>query len=586
MIKKLFPDNTNVNRSKAGSEKGIAGRRYPIDVAEKLNNDRKFLSLVCKKLGKSVECFRCAESGKEIPSRLDNVVSGGKSVEPKVKLRIVWNDGSITNFKVTTSLSSQVHLEKTENFIEEFEAQFKLKIPSKVKEALLLFSGRHPRQKEILANIPVEYVGEKIRQKVEVNYFYRLTLASMYGYDEKMPTLLLKWFRDNCANIFMFCFSMGAVKNKNMWADYIWYGIGTNKLESFEIYNLNQLTRNIQLLTKSKVDKELNIKPNDYEQIGSTIAFPFGNLQQHENCLQFRHNWEKIQKLIEYKPIAKNNFGSIPKLSGHLNEERIAEFLNKNKNFRIHFCERLGLDEKDFFAATAGGKNAKKEESVLEGKTAGKTDVVVSWKDGTFTNISIKKRASGQVYLVTVKNFVAAYEAQYHIVIPENVKRALALFVGEALDSKEILNITDISVDGIEARNLAYNQNFRLMFDVICNYDPVMGRELLSWLKEKIVSVFELCFSAGAVKNRENWAHILWYKNLVDKEGQGLDFMIPIKNIMQALEKNAKNNVVERGPRSAGSTIQLPFGHLQYHLEQLEFYQKLNKIQKLLEATV
>ena len=39
------------------------------------------------------------------------------------------------------------------------------------------------------------------------------------------------------------------------------------------------------------------------------------------------------------------------------------------------------------------------------------------------------------------------------------------------------------------------------------------------------------------------------------------------------------------GPKNCGSTILLPFGHLQYHLKQLEFYQQLKKIQSLL-ATV
>ena len=156
------------------------------------------------------------------------------------------------------------------------------------------------------------------------------------------------------------------------------------------------------------------------------------------------------------------------------------------------------------------------------------------------------------------------------------------MFIGEALNSRTILDATDISIDGKEARVHAYEQNFRLMFEVIRNHDEKMAKELLLWLKKEIVSIFEICFSAGAVKNRECWAHILWYKNLVDEEGQGLDFMIPIKKVMIALERNADKNIVERGPKLAGSTIQLPFGHLQYHLKQLEFYQKLSKIQKLL----
>ena len=307
-------------------------------------------------------------------------------------------------------------------------------------------------------------------------------------------------------------------------------------------------------------------------------------MQYHLHALQFRYDPAKLAKIAAYVPKAaggkKSHFGSRPKRSGHLNEEMIAKELNDNKAFRAHFCERVGVGVSEFVAATAGGKNAALEASVIGGKTAGKTDVVVLWKGGYFTNISIKKRAGGQVYLVTAKNFVAAYSAQYHTTVPENVAHALALFIGEAVDSKAILEATDLSVDGADARALARHQNFRLMFEVIRAYDPVMAAALLNWLKEKIVSVTELCFAAGAVKDRDHWAHVLWYKNLVDVDGQGLDYMVPIKDLLAALEKDAEKNVVERGPLNAGSTIQLPFGHLQYHQKQLEFYQQLAKIQE------
>ncbi len=34
--KKLFPNLTNKKRADAGSENGLAGRQYPIDVAKKI----------------------------------------------------------------------------------------------------------------------------------------------------------------------------------------------------------------------------------------------------------------------------------------------------------------------------------------------------------------------------------------------------------------------------------------------------------------------------------------------------------------------------------------------------------------------
>lgn len=583
--RKLFPCDTNNNRAKAGSEKGIAGRIYPIEIAKRLNSDSNFRRKVCNAISKSSTDFVRAIAGTELPSSVDNIVDGAHKVATKTKIRIIWKDGSQTNIRTTISHNSQIDLHISDTFVEEFSAQFKIDVPPKVQEALSLFSGNHPKQHEILSSIPVDYVGQKVRNEVEISYFNRLTLASMYGYDEDMPSKLLTWFRDNCDKIFLFCFAIGAAKDKDEMVDFLWYRKNTREGDEFEIFDLRQLAEIIHSSMMSKKMRTKMVCPNDALQIGSTIAFPFGNLQQHENKLQFRHSLKKMAALSRMKKRQNNQFGKNPKLSGHKNEELIAEALNHNTAFRTHFCERVGMHETDFVAATTGGKNAHQVESVIGGKTAEKTDVRVLWKGGELTNISLKKDAAGQVYLVTARNFIAAYEAQYNKIVPKNVKRALALFIGEATDAKAILDATDISVDGEIVRKLAYDQNYRLVYDVIRNYDKKMASDLLEWLKVQIVNICELCFSAGAVKDREKWANVLWYKNLVDDKGQGLDFLVPIKRIEAALKQNGDKNVVERGPRNAGSTILLPFGHLQYHLKQLEFYQQLKKIQELLAAT-
>ena len=145
---------------------------------------------------------------------------------------------------------------------------------------------------------------------------------------------------------------------------------------------------------------------------------------------------------------------------------------------------------------------------------------------------------------MTARNFVAVYEAQYRVSVPEKVRRALALFIGEAEDSKTILDSTDISVDGEKVRGIAYEQNYRLVFEVIRNYDAKMASMLLDWLKKQLASVCELCFSAGAVRDRDKWAKVLWYKNLVDADGQGLNFLVPINRIVSALVKNGNRNIM------------------------------------------
>ena len=575
--RKLFPNKANDNRVAAGSKTGIEGRKYRVDIAKRLNTDKEFRRKVCKSVGQPESMFLLASAGKDIPSHVENVVHGGRSITPKTSLQIKWRDGSTTNFHVTTSKESQIHLAVATSFIDEFSAQFNMRIPKLVKTALTLFCGSHPNQKEILASVPVERIGKRIRQNVEVNYFHRMTLASMWCYDEDMAKALLKWFRKNCVSLFLFCFSRGAAKGKEYHANFMWY-----KLEdgSFRIFDIFAIAKVIEFLMKSRKVEICGIGPSDKKCIGSTIAFPFGKLQQHENKLQFRHDLTKIASLSTIK-MGSKHFGSRQKESGHKNEIKIVEELNGSLEFREHFCEQVGMPLSAFVAAAGGGKHAPKVPGVLGIKTQPKADVVVMWKDGSHTNVSIKKSPMGQAYLVKASDFANVYEAQYCVAVPSKVRRALELFVGEALDCETILDATDISVDGEPARDTAKRHHSRLVFEVIRAYDSRMAKMLLDWLKAKIVYVCELTFAAGAVMDRDQWAHILWYKNLVDVDKAGLDYLVPIKRIMDALERNAENNIVQRGPKNAGSTILLPFGHLQYHQRKLEFYQHMKSIQSL-----
>ena len=108
-----------------------------------------------------------------------------------------------------------------------------------------------------------------------------------------------------------------------------------------------------------------------------------------------------------------------------------------------------------------------------------------------------------------------------------------------------------------------------------------MADELLAFLRDNIANIFELAFSAGAVKDRGQWSDVLWYRNLVDPEGAGLDYLVDMSKLKASLQRHAGRLEIRPGPKNAGSTIHLPFGHLQYHLRQLEFYQNLGKIREL-----
>ena len=211
-MKQWFPTGvTNPNRANAGSVEGIAGRTYPVLVANRLDNDPKFLRQVCKLVHRAPREYKGVCAGKVLGRYAPCVVGSGLT-KVKTALRIFWKDGTFSNFIVKKSNPAHICLKKVENFIPEFEAQFRKKIPYVVKRALALFIGRHPRQREILQSIPVNYVGDKVRDEVERTYHNRLTLASMYGYSETMADSLLEWFRNNSSDLFLYCFSMGGVK--------------------------------------------------------------------------------------------------------------------------------------------------------------------------------------------------------------------------------------------------------------------------------------------------------------------------------------------------------------------------------------
>lgn len=580
-MKQWFPvDHTNSNRANAGSVEGIAGRAYPVLVANRLRRDVEFRSMVCSLIGHRIGDFKEVVAGPLLNARVESVVGGSKTVS-KVSLRLMWKNGSFTNFIVKKDGPAHICLKRIETFVPEFEAQFKKKIPRDVREALLLFVGRHPRQKEILDSISVNFVGDEIRD-LERSYHNRLTLASMYGYNDALADRLMNWFRENASELAMFCFSCGAAKRVEDFAEYLWYHSSNSADSDIDIVNLKSLIQKLKRVPQKIIAPM--VSPRDHARVGSTINLPFGNLQYHEEGIEFRHDRDKIHQIMQLKVEPRiQHFGSRAKTSGHENELLIAASLNGDKEFRTHFCGRIGRNENEFVFAEAGGKNAKHEISVLGGKTAGKTDISVLWKDGSHTNISVKKRASGQVYLVSARNFVAAYEAQYNVIVPSKVRRALAFFIGEDSESRSILEATDIAIDGSEFRRQAFAQNCRLMFSVIKNYDPNMADELLSFMHDKIDNIFELCFAAGAVKNRSLWSNVLWYKNLVDVEGMGLDYLVSIPVVKAALQRQLPQLTVEPG-HHPGSTIQLPFGHLQYFHKQLEFYQKLKKIQSLLTS--
>lgn len=244
------------------------------------------------------------------------------------------------------------------------------------------------------------------------------------------------------------------------------------------------------------------------------------------------------------------------KLSGHENESTIEKMIENDQEYQHAFLEKLGKPTATIKHIQVGGLYEKDVECVFPGeKTKSKTDMQIILDDNTIYNVSIKKSLGGQVYLISDSRFMQGYEKQYNCIIPSKVKRAIQLFWGSADDTQQIIN-------DFGTQKKYENHKHRLVADSIKVYDKSLYDELLAWFTNNVTNLVDFCFSKGLAKNPKDWANIIWYKNELGENT--VDRIFSIEEMSGFLAKNASQNT-EYGTRGGGTTIQLPFGFVQWH---------------------
>ncbi|MBR2436189.1 MAG: hypothetical protein IKB24_01525 [Alistipes sp.] len=264
------------------------------------------------------------------------------------------------------------------------------------------------------------------------------------------------------------------------------------------------------------------------------------------------------------------------KLSGHRNEAKIKNLFD-NEEYKNKFSERLGVTS--IVSASIGGLHEGDVDCIIGGKTKSKTDLKLTLTDKSRLNFSIKKSAGGQVFLIGVERFIDGYEKHY-ATIPDNVKEALRLYFAGHPQIEEILN--DKTLVGAEPYTLVSYQKrkSRLVKVTLEKYDKSLSDALIQWMKSNIVNITDFCFAKGLASNPEEWSVYLWYKNEVG--GRLTEKLYNISDIKRAVAEKA--DAVIYGTRMGGSTIQLPFGFLQWHQGQMQFHHQLKKILTLVES--
>ncbi len=259
------------------------------------------------------------------------------------------------------------------------------------------------------------------------------------------------------------------------------------------------------------------------------------------------------------------------KLSGHKNEKLVAELTQSNADIQARLLKCAHLSGVSITNVEFGGICETDVDCVLGGKTKSKTDMWLHLSNGNKLNVSIKKDESGQVFLIGIDRFIDGFEKQYNTKISDDVKRAISLYFGSAADIVNIIQSFSTINKSLELRK------HRLVAETLKAYDIRLYNVLLNWINININNLFDFCFSKGLAKNSHDWAHIVWYKNLIG-ENQ-FDQMIYLPDIHHKLSATA-----EYGTRNGGSTIQLPFGFVQWHSPRkvipgdLQFHHSFKKI--------
>lgn len=266
------------------------------------------------------------------------------------------------------------------------------------------------------------------------------------------------------------------------------------------------------------------------------------------------------------------------KLSGHKNEGLVKNLLDNNPEYAKDFLWRLGLSGESIKDTSIGGLHETKVPSVNgTRKTKSKTDLKIFLKSGKEVNISIKKSPTGQVYFVRAGIFIETFEAQFKKTIPESVKRAINLFWAASDDAIPIIKQY---ADRSNAKN--YDLQIRhasLNATTLKNYDETLYNDLLNWFTENAYELTALSFAMGAIRDQEEWSDFVWYINLFKENNVDAIFSIP--DLCKAAASAASEETYYSST-NGGTTIQLPFGFVQWHQAQLQFHHNFDKVSSLL----
>lgn len=266
------------------------------------------------------------------------------------------------------------------------------------------------------------------------------------------------------------------------------------------------------------------------------------------------------------------------KLSGHKNEDLVKELMDSNRDFQQHFLNRIDRSRATIKETSIGGLHETNVPSVNGRKTKSKTDLKVYLNTNEVVNVSIKKSLGGQVYFVRAGLFIDTFEKQFDVKIPSDVQRAINLFWKAADDAVEIIERFG---DRSNSKNFDLQMRHEsLNSTTLKAYDEHLYNVLLNWFTDNAYELAKLSFSMGAVRDSKEWSDFVWYINLLGENDT--DDIFFIDDICNAVQDVAHNETYYSSS-NGGTTIQLPFGFVQWHQGQLQFHHSYDKLKNILK---
>lgn len=265
------------------------------------------------------------------------------------------------------------------------------------------------------------------------------------------------------------------------------------------------------------------------------------------------------------------------KLSGHKNEDLVKALLDTDPDFQQHFLSQIGHADDRIDDTSIGGLHETNVPSVNGKSTKSKTDLKVYLSQGGPVNVSIKKSLAGQVYFVSAEHFIHTFERQFGESIPDPVQRGIHLFWAAADDAVDVI---ERFADRSNRKSFDLQLRHRSLNAVtLRRYDERIYSALLDWFTRNAGRLARLSFSMGAAADRSDWSDFVWYINLLGENDTNAIFRI--EDICAAAQERAERETFFSA-KNGGTTIQLPFGFVQWHQRKLQFHHDYDKLCALL----